>query len=268
MSDAIRGIRRHEAGSNHWYSIDGIRAEGVTTLIGDGQPKPAIPYWAARPVAEYVADLPEHALFALRDLGHDPMVNLLKSVPWQKRDTAGVRGSEIHKLAEELVRGNEVEVPEHLAGYVDSAVAFMDEWQPAPVLIEAVVASRQWSYAGTLDLVADLPDGRRALMDYKTAARGIFAETAMQLAAYRWAETYIGTDGTEVPMREVGIDCAYGIWIRADGYQMIPVKTDEAVFRAFLHVAQVARNKAAMKSWMGPPEEAPARILPAVADLP
>ncbi len=250
------GIKRHQAGRNHYYTIDGARADGVTTLLSQGKPK-NLTNWAARLVAEYVADADEQHLFNMRAAGREPFVNFLKGIPNGARNKAAVRGTEVHALAEQLITGASVEVPEALAGYVEAAAAFMDEWKPAPVLVEAVVASRTWNYAGTFDLVADLPDGRRVLFDYKTSASGIWPETAMQLAAYRNADVYLGDDGTEMPMREVGIDECAAVWLRADGYDLVPLVTEPFVFKAFLHVAQVARNIRGEKDWVLPAVRSP-----------
>jgi hypothetical protein len=248
------GIVRRERGRSHSYEIDGVRAEGVTTLIGDGIPKPALTKWAAKSVAEYVADANPEFLENLRYDGRDALVDYLKNVPWNRAKAAAARGTEVHGYAERLMDGEEIEVPDALAGHVESCVRFMDEWQPKKVLVETTVASRTWNYAGTLDLVADLPDGQRCLFDYKTTASGIYPETALQLAAYRYAEAYIGDDGTEMPMREVGIDCCKAVWVRADGYDVIPLDTGPAVFQVFLHAAAVARASKTMREWVGVPE--------------
>lgn len=233
-----RGIRRINSGRGHRYTIDGKPAAGVTTLIKKGLPNPALMYWSARCVAEYVADNLDQVT-AMAGMGRNSIVAALKEVPWTKREQAAVRGTEVHSLAERLVHGGEVDVPEHLAGHVESYVKFLDEWKPEPVLVETVVASRKWLYAGTLDLVCRLPDGRTALMDIKTAASGIWPETAYQLSAYRFAEVYVDADGNEQPMPTV--DAGYAIWVRADGYDVYPVECGERVFKDFCHIAWVAR---------------------------
>jgi hypothetical protein len=249
------GLKRVQRGKNHTYTLDGERCDGVTTLISGGLPKPALAYWSARCVAEYVADAdPEH-VESLRALGRNGMVKALKEVPWSQRDAAAAKGTDVHTLAEALVQGKEVHAPDDLLPYVENCAKFMDTWRVAPVLVEATVASRQWRYAGTLDLVADLPDGRRALFDYKTSQSGIYPATALQLAAYRHAEFYNAPGGIELPMSEVGIDVGYGVWVRPDGYDVIPIECGEAQFRAFLHVAYVARQAEVMKSWIGEAEE-------------
>lgn len=242
-------IKRIDAGKGHRYTIDGSKADGVTTLIKKGLPSPALMYWSARCVAEYVADADDDTLATLRSLGRNGMVNALKEAPWAKRDKAAVRGTEVHGIAEHLIKGEEVEVPEHLAGHVEAYVKFLDEWKPEPVLVEATVGHRKWRYAGTLDMVCKLPDGRTVLADIKTAASGIWPETAYQLAAYRHAEVYLDADGAEQPMPTV--DAGYAIWVRADGYDVIPVTCDERVFKDFLHIAWVARAAETNKQLIG-----------------
>lgn len=250
-------LTRYRCGSGHAYKLDGSNVTGVTTLIRNGMPAPGLMYWSARTVAEFVADADEATLDALRTLGRHGMVDALKGVPWKKRDEAAVRGTDVHKLAERLSKGEQVDVPEHLAGHVESCVAFLDEWQPVPVLTEAVVGARGAPpYAGTLDLVADLPDGTRALFDYKTSASGIYPKDVVQLAAYRFAEFFIGTDGTEVPMSEVGIQAAYAVRVLASGYEVIPLETGtdretSPAFGMFRAAAYIARRVDVMKEWVG-----------------
>lgn len=247
-------LKRRNSGKSHTYTLDNKKVEGVTTLIGRGLPKPALPYWAARSVAEYVADVDNDAIDTLRMLGRDGMVGALKGIPWARRDTAAVRGTDVHKLAEALSLGEEVTPPDELAGHVDACASFLDTWRPRPVLTEAVIGSRRHQYAGTLDLVADLPDGRRAIFDYKTSASGIWPETALQLAAYRYADFYLDADGSEKLMDVLGINCAYAVWLRTDGYDVYPVNTSETVFDMFRAVAYVARRAETMQAWIGEAE--------------
>lgn len=241
-------LKRINGGRGHWYKIDGQKVDGVTTLIKDGLPKPALPYWAARTVAEYVADNLDQVA-GMADMGRASIVAALKEVPWTARDRAAVKGTEVHALGEKLIRGEEVEVPEHLAGHVEAYVKFLDEWKPEPILVEAPVGHRRWRYAGTLDMVVRLPDGRTVLADIKTTASGIWPETAYQLAAYRHAEVYLDDSGVEQPM--VPVDAGYAIWVRADGYDVIPVECGERVFKDFLHIAWVARSARDNKHLIG-----------------
>lgn len=253
-------LQRINYGRGHGYKIDGQKVDGVTTLIKDGLPKPALMYWAARTVAEYVADADEQTLNTLRSLGRNGMVAALKETPWTKRDQAAAKGTEVHTYAERLADGQEVEVPEHIAGYVESCVAFLDDYDVRAIRLEAPVGSRRWRYGGTADLLADvrLPDGSRAraVLDYKTGASGIWPDVTLQLAAYRNAEVYLDTDGNEQDMTALGLsETAYAVWLRADGYDVYPVHVGEQPFKTFQHLAYVARRTndktGVLKGWLG-----------------
>jgi hypothetical protein len=229
------GLTFSEAG--HRYRLDGRPVPSVTTLIKGGLPAPALMYWSARAVAEWVVDNPEQ-VEQLRAMGRGPAVNALKEVPWEKRDTAAVRGTDVHALAERLVASAQVDVPEHLADYVTSCVAFLDEWQPTALVAERPCAHRAHWWAGKFDLFASLPDGRTVLLDYKTAGSGVWPETAFQLAAYAHAEFYVAEDGKERPVP--AIDLAAAVWLRPDGYSVIPVRADDEVYKEFRHISVVA----------------------------
>jgi hypothetical protein len=237
-------LRRINYGRGHGYAIDGVKVDGVTTLIGDGLPKPALTRWAARSVAEYVADNLD-AVLGMRQMGRDAIVAALKEAPWTAARTGAAKGTEVHGLAEKLIRGEEIEVPEHLAGYVDACVAFLDAWKVRPLLVERPVGNRQWRYGGTADFVGEVtaPDAGPvvAMVDWKTAASGVWPETAYQLAAYRFAEVYLDEDGAEKPMAGLGITTGYAVWLRSDGYDVLPVECGETTFKAFLHICWVAR---------------------------
>lgn len=226
--------QRINSGRGHWYKLDGKKADGVTSVLSDGVPKPALVGWAAREVATFAAT----HLPMLEELDEAARVDLLKGAPYRERDKAARRGTEVHKLAEQLLEGDNVEVPEELVGHVDSYLKFLDEWQVTAEHVELVVGNRTRRYMGSLDMIGTLRDGKRWLLDIKTTRSGIFNETALQLAAYRFAEFYLDADNNEQPMPAV--EDVGAIWVRADGYDLIPVVADETTFRTFLYAQQVA----------------------------
>lgn len=237
-------IEKIEGPRGHWYKIDGRKADGVTTLLSNGLPKKALMYWSAKCVAQHVAD---NLTEVDRWLGmpHGALVAELKGMPWAKRDKAAVQGSEVHGLAERLSTGDEVEVPAHLAGYVNSALSFLDDWEVRPILTETTVASRKWGYCGSFDGFGTIRGGTRVLFDYKTSASGVYGETALQLAAYANAEVYLTREGTELPVKELGIQQGLAVWLRPDGYTVYEMDISaERAFKLFLHAAFVARNAA------------------------
>lgn len=231
-------LQRINNGKGHWYKLDGDKADGVTTLLKDGIPKPALINWSANSTAEYAVN----HWAELSQLGPADQLKRLKQARFADRDQAARRGTEVHNLAEALMHGDEVEVPDELAGHVEAYCRFLDEWNPQPVVTECSVANRKWNYAGTLDMVIDLADGRRVIADIKTSRSGIYGETALQLAAYRFAEFYLDADRAEQRMAELGIVGGLGIWVRGDGYDVYELACGERTFRDFLHVAYVARS--------------------------
>lgn len=259
-------IRRVNTGRSHHYidSDTGRRVPGVTTLIGDGVPKPALINWAANATIEYATDHWDR----LSTMAPSARAKELSSARYAAKDTAANKGTRVHTLAEQLVHGNTVAVPDDLAGHVQSYVRFLDEWDVRPVLVEATVHSGVHDYCGTLDLVADLldpddpePDPERRnrirwLLDVKTNRSGIFGETALQLAAYRYADVWIDeTAGVEYDMPQV--DAVGAVHVREDGYDLIPVVAGEDQHRQFLYVAQVAAFMAAARDLVGQPLAAP-----------
>lgn len=257
MATDLPEIKRRNYGRGHGYTLDGRKVPGVTTIISAGLPKPALMGWAAKTIAEYVADRLDQAddhvvadqlvsdLEALArakskpwpdKLSRTKVAELLKGVHFEDRDQAANRGTAVHNIAEQLAHGEEVEVPEPLVGHVDSYLQFLADWQPTDALIEFVVGSRTHQYSGTGDMIATLIDGKRWLLDIKTSRSGPFGEVALQLAGYRYAEHCV-VDGEVVPMPEVE-RCGV-IWVRADGYDLIPFEAGPNEFRQFLYVRQV-----------------------------
>jgi hypothetical protein len=219
----------------HRYWLDGKPIPGVTTLLGKGLPKPALPYWSAKTVAEFVIDNPEQ-VDALRAMGRGPAVAALKGVPWEKRDEAAVRGTDVHAIAEEIIHGREVDVPEHLLAHVEGYTRWVDEFSVEPILTERQVASRTHWYAGTFDAIVRIGD-TTWLLDWKTS-KGVYGSTALQCAAYAGAEFYVTDDGDEAPVPEV--DRIGVVHITEAGTCLRPFKDREAAWKDWRHVSWVA----------------------------
>jgi len=244
----------------HRYWLDGKVTPGVTTLLGKGLPKPAIPYWAAKSVAEYVITNPDEVA-QLRLMGPGPAIAALKSVPWEARDKAAVRGTEVHALAEKVIHGTALdEVPAELAAHVQGYVDWLDRFDVSAVLTERNVASRQWGYCGTFDAVVTFGRGpwagRTAMIDLKTSS-GIYGETALQIAAYARADCYVSDDDQETPLPDV--DCIGAAHVTDAGTAFYPLCADRAAideaFKVFSHVAFIAKRTDWIKGLVGQPME-------------
>jgi hypothetical protein len=177
----MKVVRKNTAKGHYYLDADtGERVPGVTTIGGNGLPKPALLNWAGEATAEYAVDNWD-TLAAL------PLTERLKKIKggrYEKRDAAANKGTAVHAMAERLIAGEKVTVPDELTGYVDACVAFLDNFDVRAVHVEAVVYSETNRHVGTCDLIADvlLPDmpeydhiGRdaegysRGLLDWKTA---------------------------------------------------------------------------------------------------
>jgi hypothetical protein len=172
-------------------------------------------------------------------------------------------GSRTHHIIKHWVlTGVWLEPDEDIRVYVASFKAFVAEYGLVHTdweLAEARVINRTFMYAGTLDAAihfhrdrskaaADLLDrltpegGERVqhalvLGDYKTREkedRAVFEDHPLQLSGYRFAESLVLADGTEVPMLKV--DAAAIIQIRPDKTSVEPVLADEPEFAAFLNI--------------------------------
>lgn len=243
------GRKNHGRGHSYW--IDDVKVPGVTTILSGGIPK-QLTKWAAETAAGYAIDNWDE----LAKLGPSERIKKIAAAPNADRDAAAVRGTRVHALAQRLSEDEKVNVPDDLAGHVKSAVRFLDEWDVRPVVTECPVMSLKWRYGGTLDLIADLADGNRWLLDLKTSRKGPYGEAAFQLAAYRYADTRL--DGP-APQPMIPVDRCGVAWIRADGYDLFPYDADEDVWTQFLYIQQVAQAAADCRDYRGDALLPPAR---------
>ena len=260
----------------------------VTTIIKGGTPAPALQAWGMKAVAEFaVANYrqlgamvgssyrferdPKGAIVGILD---DPdaaqsAIDWLKGAPYRERDRKADLGTAVHDQAEAYVLGKPMPEPDpSIAANVQGFRNFLEDYQPEYArldggmwLAEASVFNRPEQYAGTLDAIADVPGLGRVLIDYKTG-KDIYAETALQLAAYRHAE-FIGLpDGTEWPMPEVDGCAALHLSPLAGprGYALRPVIADDRVFLSFKYVRETFRwMEETSKGVIGAPLSPPKR---------
>lgn len=223
---------------NHRYSLDGKPVPSVTTILGVLD-KPAIPKWAAKTVAEYVAANPD-GIETLRSLGEGGMVKALAEIPWQRRDDAASRGTTIHDYADRLLQGEDVDVDDDMVPIVEHALQFLEDWAIDPIYTEVSVAHRKDWWAGTADLFATYADPNSGhtgtgIFDWKTG-KAMYPEYAWQLNAYAHAE-FAMVNGEERTLP--ACDAAFGVQIRADGYDVYPMAFGAAIYDEFVAIRNV-----------------------------
>ena len=228
--------------ASHRYWLDGKPVKGVTTLLG-ALNKPALPYWAAKTVAEYVADNLDD-LESWGRMERESLVAALKQVPWSQRDRAGVRGTDIHELAEKIVNGHEVEVPDLLLGPVNGYVEFLEDFQATPVVTEVSLANRTIGYAGRVDFIGEITvDGVRQMwaLDWKTS-KSVYGDTALQVAAYAKAEFYVTDDDPNTEHDLPKVERIGVVHITESGAFLHELGDLEDAFEEFRCVAALAKT--------------------------
>lgn len=255
MSRYTPPIRRVDTAKGHYYKdARGERVPGVTTIIDNGPRKKAIENWNATATAEYAVD----HWAELSDLAPAARLKALQRARYETTDKAKNRGTEVHKAAEQLLAGKPAQVPEEIAGHVEAYARFLDEFKVEPVHVEFSCVSYRWGYAGTADLCAwvQVPERGRLLllMDLKTSRSGVFGESALQLAAYRYADKWI-VEGEEIAPAE--IDHCAAIHVRGDGYELVPVEAGEQEFKDFLYAQRIGQFLDRSRDLIGPAIIAP-----------
>lgn len=136
---------------------------------------------ARAPVGE---TLTEDALTALIEAGSSEFERV-------RYDAAEV-GNRAHSIISDWLCCREIPDLELEDTRVQNALKlFWDWWKGKGLRVvesEMPVFNAQHGYAGTLDFLCELPDGRLAIIDFKTGS-GIYPEHYMQLAAYFFAIT-------------------------------------------------------------------------------
>jgi hypothetical protein len=244
---------RRKSGSYWTYTLDGVpRIKGVTTMM-KGLGGPPESYFTST-TAGYAVDHWDR----LAGLPPSERLTEIGGATKSRFDAAAVRGTAVHKLAEPLSHGQEVNVPDHLRGHVEACIAFLDDYQVQPLVTEPALFSRKHSYAGSADAFGTaqkpLAEGRtRVLWDYKTNAKGPWGSVAFQLAGYRYADFMLdgdaGKTSNEVPVPEV--DETWAVWLRADGYEVYPMHTDLQVYRQLLYIDQCRMADEACRDYKG-----------------
>lgn len=222
----MSGLTRDARHVYRWN--DGDPIPSVTTIL-QTLSKPALVPWAQGIVAEaaiaHRADIEGWVAVG----GVDGAVNLLKQAATTKRDKAANVGSDVHALAEAVVRGQPVIVPDELAPYVTAYQGFLSAFEPTFLAVEEMVVGD--GYAGTFDSIAEIA-GEVWLLDIKTSKGGPYKDTALQLAAYGAAD-FIGRPGDPTQYAIPKIDQYGVVRVRPEGAELVPFDVTPGTYAAF-----------------------------------
>ncbi|MDT9688158.1 hypothetical protein Q5762_07280 [Streptomyces sp. P9(2023)] len=248
--------------SQGWYRDPetGTKLRRVTTILGQGFPKPELVFWAANlTAADAFATLPTLVAASLRPAEREAAYDWLRKGHIRKKDERGDIGSAAHDLVEAHVLGEPL--PEALlndsemAPYLENFLQFVADWQVVFEASEMTVGNFTDGWAGKLDYLfrsariaaaLRVPADTLFIGDTKTGGeldeKGVYPEAGLQMSAYRRAEVAWLRDGTKVPMPAVH-STGIVLHLRPEGYRPHPLLCGDDVYEAFLHVQQVAEFK-------------------------
>jgi hypothetical protein len=158
---------------------------------------------------------------------------------WNAKRDAGTR---VHAVCESWLRKEGAEVRSEDAGFVDALEKFWTDYEPQMVECEAIVLSTH-GFGGRFDMVADLSDGKRWLIDLKSGKQYPL-EHSLQLSAYRYADGIAEYEtGMLARLRPVPeVDACACLYIRQDGtYALVEYPADRSTFEQFLSLLAVVR---------------------------
>ncbi len=249
---------RRQYGSGHTYTLDGVpRIKGATTMMRGLKGPPESYYMET--AAGYAVDNWDR----LTALPPSERLKDIAGAAKRRFTAAGIKGTAIHRLAEQLIRGDEMPVPDDIRGHTEACIQFLDDYHLEPLLVEPALFSRKHQYAGSADFFATATKPHhsepiRVLGDYKTAASGPWGSVAFQLSAYRYADFYLDGDGAEQPVPEV--DECWAVWLRADGYDVYPIDTSPHILRQLLYIDQCHLADEECRNYRGDPLPHPETI--------
>lgn len=254
-------LTRRNYGNGHGYLLDGEKVPGVTTVIG-ALDKPALVNWAAQTTAAYAIDHWER----LSGVGVANRLKELEAARYQKNKTAVVKGNRIHAMGERVAAGEPIDdVPQELRSAVQAYADMLDAWGFEPIALEAPAANFDYRYAGTFDGIFTSEKTGPVLVDIKTG-KGVYSETALQLAAYMHCDVYLeeveqtGPRGGKLKSEWVerdmpGLNGALVFHIRTEtedspaSVEVLPVTVDEGIFDTFLYLLEVHEQWIKRTGW-------------------
>jgi hypothetical protein len=207
---------------------------GVTSVI-KALDKPAIIEWAKRETARCAVDNYDFVADLVTRGGPDAAKAWLARIPDFQRDTAANLGSAVHRIAEQISRGQEFTVEPDELPYVEAYKRFLIDYAPEVKSLERMVFNATEGYGGTFDSIQVIA-GKTFLIDTKTS-KSVYEETAMQLAALANGE-WCGLPGDSKKYRIPKIDAYAVLHIRPDtyarGYRLIEFRVTDKDYDAFL----------------------------------
>ncbi len=97
-------------------------------------------------------------------------------------EKAAKEGTLIHRIIEEILQGSLPQIPNSLTSLTQSFYSFLEKNKIEPILVEKIVKSDKYWFAGKVDVVAKV-NGALGVIEIKTSS-AVWPEYGLQMAAY------------------------------------------------------------------------------------
>lgn len=165
------------------YTINGVEYPSVTTIIGLLDKSSALMPWAVNNALQYVKDN------LTKDSDIDELLIKAKKEYRNVSKEAMDIGSEIHNLIEQYIKNGRDAVGKLRPEVENGFIAFL-EWEKDNIKewieSEMPIVDKTAGYAGTLDAIAKMKNGRIMCIDFKSS-KGFYEGYDMQITAYKYA---------------------------------------------------------------------------------
>jgi hypothetical protein len=229
-------------------------------------PKDWLGAWAAKLVAETAVEKRD-LLATIADDDPAEAVKWLKGAPWSARDRAADAGTTLHEIAELDALGETAEADIRVASLDHEAQRkarqLRDFFARVPhrlIAVEQIVFSDLHRYAGTIDFVVEFTDptvtmnlpfpAGTVVLDLKTG-KGVYPETALQLAAYRGAQTVADLDNISRSEMYPSMGAAV-LHVTESSWALHPVDAGAETFELFLSALSMAKVLPLPDALVGP----------------
>jgi hypothetical protein len=252
MTQPLNSVTTKE-GRRYVWPVTGETFTSVTTAISALGKQEVLMPWAAKLAASYALDHIDEIIGLIRELKYKEAHFLIKNAYERDRGKKAAIGSVVHNAIDAFILHGGTDLtsflepsinsflmsnpdyklglePGEVIAYLAGYEKFYEEIKPKYLLSEATVYSRLYGYAGTMDGLIEMPSGDRLLIDVKTGTF-LYSETALQLAAYRYADFLGGEDLIERPVPEV--DGCGVLHVRPNKADLVPIRCDEEMFDYF-----------------------------------
>lgn len=226
-----------------WYrnTETGAEVPGVSAIV-DMMPKKALTGWAARLAAEWaIGNLHEVEEILSEVDGEKKAIVKIKGASSRYADSASKEGTMVHHYTEEIARAvmtntkpKAQHMPTNMMPYLKNYVRFLREFDVEPVMLEETIWDEEVGYAGRFDMACRLRtiSDDIVIVDTKSGASGVWESVSLQQTAYVYApKWYNNSTKTFEPMPET--TAAYALWLRPEGFALIPVDTTPAEYEQF-----------------------------------